>query len=324
MSLSSAKSYFSDHLWDIWCVCSIIGIWPRFIEPRLIATNKVSLPIKNLPKELSGLKIVQFSDLHLHPKISGQFLTKCIRKINQLKPDIIVFTGDFICQCKLEDKKRLLDTLNRLSAPFGCYAIVGNHDYQTTVSINEEGVYDCIDQQSSHIRQGFKRLFSPVYPKGVVSEKAKQVPIHPELIDLLKKTPFQLLDNTTELVSINGSRINITGVGEYMLGKCLPEQAFKKFDPGYPGIVLAHNPDCIPLLSSYPGDVILSGHTHGAQVNLPLIWNHFTLMEQPSFKKGLFQTHGKWLYVNRGIGSVMPFRWFSLPEITLLTLERTP
>ena len=318
---TSKQLHLSDRLWDFWCVCSIVGVWPRFIEPRLIKTTRLSLPIFDLPDSLNGLQIVQFSDLHLNPGTSQSFLDKLVNKINRLKPDILVFTGDFLCNSKMEDRERLIATLNRMKAACGCFAIMGNHDYDQSVSINEKGIYDIQESQSSMIKQGFKRLLSPQYPVGEVSRQAEKVPIKPELLNALAETPFKVLDNTTETLSISGARINITGLGEYMLGRCLPEKAFANYQNDVPGIVLTHNPDSFPLLESFPGDLTLSGHTHGAQVNLPFLWNHFTLMEQPQYKRGLFSLGSKWLYVNRGIGSVMPFRFLSTPEITTFTLE---
>jgi len=122
--------------------------------------------------------------------------------------------------------------------------------------------------------------------------------------------------------SIKDACLNVCGLGEYSLNKCCPEIAFKTYDVNSPGIVLAHNPDSMPMLMDFPGDIILCGHTHGGQINLPWFWKKFTLLENMQFKKGLFQIHNKWLYVNRGVGSVMPFRWFALPEIALITLEK--
>ena len=106
-----------------------------------------------------------------------------------------------------------------------------------------------------------------------------------------------------------------------MLGRCLPEQAFSSFDKKAPGIVMAHNPDCVPALESYPGDVILCGHTHGGQINIPGIRQKFIMIENQQFTRGLHQAGEKWVYTNRGLGAVMEFRWGSPPEILNLTLE---
>ena len=122
---------------------------------------------------------------------------------------------------------------------------------------------------------------------------------------------------------IKGAFLNVCGLGEYILGRSLPEIAFRDYDSRYPGIILAHNPDATPHLKNYPGQVILCGHTHGSQINLPWFAKKFTLLENPQYNRGLFKiSDNKWMYVNRGIGSLLPFRWFASPELTLLTLQK--
>lgn len=313
-----------DKIWDLFCMASILGIWPRYIEPKLLSTTRLDLNIPNLPKRLEGLRILQFSDLHLHSNVSDNSLKKLTRKINQTSPDIIVFTGDFICYSTLSEKERLKNFLKGISAPLGCYCIYGNHDYSESISINDEGNYDIFDSSTPNISRAFQRLFSSPPKRRKVTDRAKTVGLHEELCSLIEDTPFQLLDNATKVITIGNSKLNICGLGEYMLGRCLPEKAFKDYDELYPGIILAHNPDSVPLLVDYPGDIILCGHTHGAQVNIPWLWKRFVLIENMKFKRGLINEKGKKIYVNRGVGSTLAFRCFSIPEILLLTLRSKP
>ncbi|MFQ5729018.1 MAG: UDP-2,3-diacylglucosamine diphosphatase LpxG [Waddliaceae bacterium] len=317
----NSSFHFFDCLWDLWCIVSVIGIWPRFIEPNLISTTKLSLPIPNLPSELKNFRILQFSDLHLHQGVPDFFLKKLIKKVRKLNPDLIVFTGDFLCFSTSPDEARLKNLLHSFNAPYGCYAILGNHDYQQSVSIDEQGNYDIVKKDSSLIGKGFKRLFTPINLSKYTTPEARVLESHHELIRLLEETPFQLLDNKTKTIPVKGTALNLCGVGEHMLSRCRPEEAFQGYDKNYPGIILAHNPDCITSLHSYPGDVILCGHTHGGQVNLPWLWKKLIALENREFKRGLLRDGEKWIYVNRGIGSIIPFRWFSVPELLFLTLE---
>lgn len=308
-------------LWDLWCLVSIIGIWPRFIEPNLLSVSKIRIKIPGLPPDLNGLKIIQFSDLHLYPKTPIPFLKKIIKKISNQNPDLILFTGDFLCYSVLNEEKKLNEFLNCLHAKYGCYAILGNHDYSSCVSINPEGDYDVIENNKPHLSKAFGRLFTKTTLTKHVTDKAKAIPFNKKLLKLLEKTPFKLLHNETAMIPIKNSYLNICGLGEYIMGRFQPEEAFKNYSMKYPGIILAHNPDTIPHLKKYPGEMIFCGHTHGGQVNLPWLWKKFTLLENMQFKKGLLKVDNKWAYINRGIGSVLPFRWFSPPEILMLTLE---
>lgn len=318
---SLIKTQFIERLWDFWCLFSIIGIWPRFIEPHLLAISKISLKIPSLATDLSHLKILQFSDLHMNSRVPDFFLNHLVRKVKELTPDLIVFTGDFLCYSQLENKKRLKDFLNSFTAPYGCYAILGNHDYARFVSVNAKGEYDIVESTTTTILRGFQRLFTNTTLQSRITSRAKEVGHHVGLLKLLEETPFKVLDNSTYLIPIKKAQLNLCGLGEYTLGQCKPEEAFKAYDRKCLGIILSHNPDSLSLLEKFPGELILSGHTHGGQVNLPWMWKKFTLLENPLLKRGLVHLNKKWIYINRGIGSVMPFRWFSLPEITLITLE---
>jgi len=314
------KNLFQN-IFDAFCVLSIVGIWPRYIEPNLIFNTKISCPISDLPEDLEGFRIVQFSDLHLGRVMSDRMLKKVQNQILSLKPDLIVFTGDFLCYSKLDI--RLKDFLSTLSAPYGSFAILGNHDYEKPVLVDPAtGDYDTVERKSGNVAAGLKLLMHPLNVTGHVSENAKAVDFQKDLSHTLAMTPFRLLHNETCLIQVGKSTLNLVGLGEHTLGRCDPETAFQHYDPDAPGVVLSHNPDSISKLLDYPGHLILSGHTHGAQINLPILLNRLTLMEERRFKRGCFREEGKMIYINRGIGSVFKFRFCSPPEITLVTLIR--
>jgi len=316
------KKFLKNSAWNTWCFVSVVGIWPRYIEPKLLSTSRISISIKDLPRGLEGLKILQFSDLHLNSSVSDRYISKLIRTIEKASPDIIVFTGDFINYSQLEEPKRFHHFLSALEAPYGCYAILGNHDYAEPISINESGEYDVLSQKKgSSILRGIKRILMKPHLAKKVTDKARNVPYHEELVSVINQTPFKLLHNDTKIIPIKDTCLNICGLGEYMLGKALPDVAFKNYDHRYPGIVLAHNPDSLPLLKDCPGDLVLCGHTHGAQVNIPWIRSRITLLENDQYLRGLYNAYGRWVYINRGVGAALAFRWFARPEVALFTLK---
>lgn len=90
-----------------------------------------------------------------------------------------------------------------------------------------------------------------------------------------------------------------------------------------PRILLAHSPDIVDQLNGANFDLMLAGHTHGGQVNLPF-FNGAWLLNGPSgtYVNGLYSAHGSPLYVNRGIGTAkIPIRLGARPEITHFTFH---
>lgn len=310
-------------MWEAWCLISILGIWPRHIEPRLLRSTKLSLPIPNLHPDLEGLRVLHFSDLHFGASSRKNFLGKLSKRINRLEPDLLLFSGDFISHGKLQEKKQLQAFLKSIQAPFGAYCCLGNHDYNEHVTINADGVYDTHREANSPlILQGFSKLLagSPKL-KGIISKEAKNVAHNKDLLELLKDSPFELLENETRLIKIKDAHLNISGLGDYWLGRFDPEKAFQGYQEDHPGLVLTHNPDTFSSLKNFPGSLVLAGHSHGGQVNLPFLCKRLSPLENPQYKRGLIKESGKTMYVNRGAGSHLSFRWFAPPEILLLTLE---
>ena len=90
-----------------------------------------------------------------------------------------------------------------------------------------------------------------------------------------------------------------------------------------PRILLAHSPDIVDSLKDTTFGLVLAGHTHGGQVNLPF-FNGAWLKDGPSseYIQGLYDVHGSPLYVNRGIGTTkVPIRIGARPEITHFTFH---
>ena len=90
-----------------------------------------------------------------------------------------------------------------------------------------------------------------------------------------------------------------------------------------PRILLGHSPDIVDQLNGARFDLMLAGHTHGGQVNLPFFDGAWMLNGPSSrYVKGLYNVNGSPLYVNRGIGTAkLPIRLGARPEITHFTFH---
>ena len=94
-------------------------------EARFVKLEKVDIKIKGLKKEY---KIVQLSDIHIGGLINAEFIKQIVQRVNDLKPDLIVITGDLVDMDISKIEAALLE-LKALKSKYGIYFIVGNHEY---------------------------------------------------------------------------------------------------------------------------------------------------------------------------------------------------
>jgi len=147
---------------------------------------------------------------------------------------------------------------------------------------------------------------------------------------LLAGTPVRFLDNEVVELSLGDRRVTLCGVD---LAFASPRaRAALQWIESAPGandvrIVVAHRPDVIEaLLPSSRVDLIVCGHTHGGQVNIPFFGPPITLSDVPRSiaRGGLHELDGKRIYVSRGIGwehgHAPRVRFLCPPEVSLITL----
>lgn len=113
-------------------------LYARYIEPEQLTIERIQIPIPNLPSALDGFKIVQMSDFHLFPFTQIELIAEAVTKANELEPDLIVLTGDYV----LGDPRSIFElapVLAGLNGRQGLFAILGNHDWWTNVEVVKLG-----------------------------------------------------------------------------------------------------------------------------------------------------------------------------------------
>lgn len=89
---------------------------------------ELSVRLPRLPKALDGLRVVQISDVHIHPILDGRFLASVVEKINARSPDVVVITGDLVDGTVALIGPQLAP-LGKIRARYGTYFVTGNHEY---------------------------------------------------------------------------------------------------------------------------------------------------------------------------------------------------
>ncbi len=144
-----------------------------------------------------------------------------------------------------------------------------------------------------------------------------------KIVSLLSQSEIKVLDNEWKEIKVDEASFYLIGVddphlgfddlGKAMIG--LPENSIK--------ILLAHSPEIFRKTENQGIDIILTGHTHGCQINIPFICDKIIpLKYDKQYRAGLFEKNGTFLYVNRGIGETfLPLRLNAFPEATLLKIN---
>jgi len=252
---------------------------------------------KDLPDAFDGFKIVQFSDAHLGSFSNLADVRKGFDLIKEQHADLIVFTGDIV-NVVAKEMEPYIPLLNELKAPYGQYAILGNHDmndYRKVDSIKAN-----INQNMSELIKDYKQTgFYLMLDEHVILKKGKDSIV---LIGVKNwgKKPFHKYGNLFKAME---------GIND------VPFKILLSHDPSH------WNAQVIPDTKI---DLTLSGHTHGFQFGIncgKIRWSPSQYQYQQWL--GLYQHGGQYLYVNAGFGFIaFPGRVGIRPEITVITLRK--
>jgi predicted MPP superfamily phosphohydrolase len=93
-----------------------------------VEVREVAVKLDKLPPALSGLNLVQLSDVHVGPTLGERFLRSVVDKTNQLRPDAVLITGDLV-DGSVAQLRAHVAPLAGLKSRFGVYFVTGNHEY---------------------------------------------------------------------------------------------------------------------------------------------------------------------------------------------------
>lgn len=260
--------------------------YSHFVEPIWLETCRLDLPIPNLEPRLRGLRILHLTDFHLCQRVPASLVRQAIDSGVREGCDLIALTGDFV-HAGYRFVPAIAQMLSRLHAPLGVYAVLGNHDY------------------SVRSVRGIRR-----YPRlpDTVTQALTDVGIH-------------VLRNRRLTLDHHGSPIVVAGVADYWSRESNLPEALDGLDSTIPRIVLAHNPCSLEQLGGRRCDLMLSGHTHGGQIDVPGLGRPMLSRKMRNYAAGLIRHDAGYLYVNKGIGYTVRLRYQARPEIAVLRLD---
>jgi predicted MPP superfamily phosphohydrolase len=138
----------------------------------------------------------------------------------------------------------------------------------------------------------------------------------------LESRGIRVLDNEALRVTDRGQAFWLCGVQDLWMRGDGVAATLSKVSDGEPVLVMTHNPDVFPNIPASVS-LTLAGHTHGGQVNLPIVGRPIVpSMFKQRYAYGLIEEKGRKLYVTSGVGtSIIPVRIGVRPEVVILTLN---
>lgn len=252
-------------------------------HPHLV---EIEIPLARLPEAFDGFRLVQLSDFHYDEHFSAIPIRKSVAVVNDLRPDLIALTGDFVTVPILERPASLRAAaatvepcaalLHELQAPK--YAILGNHD----------------------------AIASPDH-----------------VVRALESANITVLRNQSVAIERGRDRMWLAGIDDLLRGSPDMSATLANISEKETTILLAHEPDFADDASLSPVDLQLSGHSHGGQIWIPGIGAPWLPPMARRYPRGLHQLGNLTLYTNIGIGTIRaPIRINCQPEITVITLRK--
>lgn len=268
-------------------IVSGIILYSRFIATSGLIIKEHKITSEKIPDNFHGFKVIQFSDLHYGSTIFQEQVNYLVDEINLRKPDLVVFTGDLIDKdysIKENDINKLINSLKKIEATVGKYAVTGNHDYKN---------------------KNFNKI--------------------------MIQSGFTVLDNTSELIYYEENEpILLVGLSSSLQEKRDIDSGFAYFNDNNNNnniftINLLHEPDSIDnILSKYPVDLALSGHSHNGQIRIPFIGSIVKIKGAKKYSEDYYKVNNTDLYVSGGIGtSTYPFRLFNHPSINFFRITKS-
>jgi predicted MPP superfamily phosphohydrolase len=272
----------------------VAGVGATLVEPWHLQLRRYSVELDDLPVPLSGMRLVLLTDLHLGARIPASFIREAVTRTLALRPDLVLLGGDYVHSREAEGAAVAALLAPLIGERIPTAGVLGNHDW---------------------------------YADGPAISKA------------LREVGVAMVDNGRVLFASADRRLRplsesdgpddgllVAGVGDLEMDVVDVRRALRDVPAGMPRLLLSHEPDVaeLKLLIGERVDLMLSGHTHGGQVRLPLLGTPVVPSRFGSkYAGGFVQGPLCRVLISRGIGmSVLPVRWGVPPEIVEVELLR--
>lgn len=275
------KHKLISFLFIILLVIICVILYARYFGTTGLKVIENSIVDEELPSSFNGYKIVQFADIHYGNTTTIDDIKNITKNINNLKPDIIIFTGDLFdknIKVTEDDVNILKEELAKIESNINKYVVKGDNDYQYLTE--------------------FETIFK--YANFTILDNMN------ELIYYKDNTPIKIVGTTSELksnIDYTSAFKNLEDENEYFT------------------ILISHEPNIIKSINDYKVNIIFTSHSLGGLINIPFVGGIVKYKGSDNYIKGYYEIENTKMFVNSGIGTQdYHFRLFNRPSINLYRL----
>ena len=261
---------------------SLFFIYSKYFGTNGLIVKEYGVVDSRLPNNFYGLKIVQISDIHYKVTTTKEELKSTVNEINLLKPDIVILSGDLFDNSIEYSNKDYKDLIN----------ILGNINYNI-------GKFAIKGEHDLNIK---------------------------EWENVINDSNFINLNDNYEKIYYNGlDPILLIGISSNYkknhIEKSL-ENIYKEINEDIKySILVLHEPDFIDKIEYSKFNLILAGHSHNGEINLPFIGGIIKNNYYKKYYKEYYELENTKLYISSGIGtSKYKLRFLNKPSFNLYRL----
>lgn len=268
-------------------VCIMLGIYiySTTLSVKNLTTDYKTISSKKIPKELDNIHIAFISDIHFNGFMDKDRLDSMILKIKEHHPDVILFGGD------------LFD--------------------HPEINVPSEKIQQQLISELKSLDAPLGK-FAVLGEQDLMNEEIRNI-----CTNILTQSEFEIVTNKSIRLR-NGSNSSITLIGIDSLVNGTPEidQAFSSVSADQFNLVITHAPDVVKNFPANASDLILSGHSHGGQISIPLLGTFNKIDGATEYISGEYKVKNATLHISNGLGTTeKDIRLFTPAEVLIYQLK---
>lgn len=259
-------------------------MYSRYVGTKGLIVKEYRIADEKIPYNFSGVKIVHFSDLLYKSTVNLDDVKNMVERINELKPDLVFFTGGLISKGKSlsdEETQELSSVLKEIDYTIGKFAVKGDEDGDEFSIVMSDSGFEVLNNSGIFV---YNKALTPIYVAGLASSISDAINV---------ESAFELVDADAN------------------------KDAYFK-------ILLMHEGDSATsvLKSRDDVDLILAGNSLNGSVVLPFYGGIFESRGSETYKNPFYEVNGTLIYVSSGLGTKdVNYRFNNKPSFNFYRLK---